>query len=109
MVKTQLTLECFPKPKGGARPGAGRKKTAPKSTTVRVAEAVAYDCRRINDDYKQGLYTLDANKIVLPVAVHPGPRTILRKYAAEQQLSLNEAAYDLLCDKLAELYPPDAE
>lgn len=49
----QLTIPETPKSRGGYRPGAGRKKTAPDTVTIRVCEAVAEDCKAISAAYRR--------------------------------------------------------
>jgi hypothetical protein len=49
----QQTIPGTPKPRGGYRPGAGRKKTTPDTVTLRVCAAVAEQCKAISEDYRR--------------------------------------------------------
>ncbi len=53
MRHNQLTIAGTPKPRGGYRPGAGRKKTTPDTVTIRVCEAVAEQCKAISEEYRR--------------------------------------------------------
>ncbi|MEL6160122.1 MAG: hypothetical protein AAFR18_12975 [Cyanobacteria bacterium J06627_32] len=108
-IKTQLVLPGLPKQKGGVRPGAGRKKTGIPTTTLRVAEAVAFDCKRIDEDFRKGQYAIHSGRVIVATPVHGGTLPWLRKYAEEMGLSVNEAASELLASALANLFPETLE
>jgi hypothetical protein len=64
--------------RGGARPGAGRPKgtfRSPPSTTIRVAKAVADQCRQIDADYRGT----------------PKPKTLVEVFAAEPKCVVKSA------------------
>ena len=106
---TQLTIPGTPKAKGGSRQGAGRKKKALASKTIRVASAIAFDCKRIDEQFRAGAYKRREECIIIPTPVHAGTRPWLRKYAEDKGLSENEAACDLLATALAEHFPEMTE
>lgn len=60
-IREQLTISGMPKPRGGARLGAGRKKTTPDTVTIRVCAAVAEQCKAISEEYRR---RYDQNKAV---------------------------------------------
>jgi len=102
--KTQLSFSEFPKQKGGSRIGAGRPPTAPKTKTIRVAETIAFDCKRIDDQFREGLYSHREECIIIATPVHAGTRPWLRKYAAENGVTENDAACDIIAIALAQHY-----
>lgn len=103
-TKTQLTLPGLPSQRGGARQGAGRKRTAPKTTNIRVAEAIAFDCKRMDEQFRDGLYKLHPHCITVATPVHAGTRPWLKRYAEEKGLTENEAACELVALSLARHY-----
>mgnify|MGYP001793417426 CR=1 FL=1 len=52
-MNPQLTIPGTPKPRGGARPGAGRKKSAPDTVVIRVCAAIADDCKALDEAYRR--------------------------------------------------------
>ncbi|MEL6553575.1 MAG: hypothetical protein AAFQ63_08970 [Cyanobacteria bacterium J06621_11] len=52
-MNSPLTIPGTPKSRGGARPGAGRKKSTPETVVIRVCAAIADDCKALDEDYRQ--------------------------------------------------------
>lgn len=99
-MKQQLTLPGLPKPRGGERLGAGRKRKAVQTTTVRVAEGIAEACKNLDARYREMVSSPQTEEAIL-IAVNE--RAMVVKTTEAERLIAERLVSEALAGPLAEL------
>ena len=99
-MKQQLILPGLPRPRGGERIGAGRKKKAIQTTTIRVADGIAEACKRLDARYRE---TISAPETEQAVLIALEDRAMVIRTTEETRLIAERLVDEALAGPLAEL------
>jgi len=95
-----MTLPGLPKSRGGERIGAGRKKKAVQTTTVRVATGIADACKALDARYREMVSAPETEEAVL---IALDKRAMVVRTTEEERLMAERLVNEMLEGPLSEL------